>query len=1032
MTVSAIKDGNNTNGRAGPHIFRFAGSDISLSDLLEREVYPRLDAKTIYSHPAHQWKEELFDKIKGGCPWHQSQSGTAFYVNTKNMLWRCPVCGGGSPIQYRWRLRGRAGSPRGEDFIAVAKELCDLAGVAMPERELSPEAKRRAQRREVRRAILEAVELHCHDFLISPAGDAARAYLLERGFNDAAIRELRLGLYPSCTELNRMLREKNFDKEDVNTTGVVFKRMEDYIIFPWRDDRGAPLTLYGTWSGRMPPEGKPKKMALPNPTDNKKVEEQTKRSPMYLDRALVANCTHVCVLEGVTDAALAQISGDNSAVACVAAELSREQVETLRRRGIRSVTIALDPDSAGDAGIASCIRQLRAVEIQVYVAPRLPDEMDPDEFVLAKGIAAWKALTANADHAFRWQPRQILAGHTLPPKSDIEADRIVQESLVYAAKQPASADEELLRYFWPEIAQAVNSSASALHAKVQAMRSSTSGGKSHGTEAPKSSLNGMPPSLPRINASEGNLAIVTAHAWDALQKGNVPPTLFRYGGNPARIEADDDGNPLVRAMTPDRMRHRLARDAYWYSIVKDSEEPVHPPIAVVRDVLAVPDPPLPPLTRIVGCPVFAADGTLQTTPGYSAASKTYFVPDAGFMVPDVSSCPSTAEVQEAKRLLMQELMGQFPFVADADRAHALCAALLPFGRELIHGPTPIHDFEAPGPGTGKTLLCEAGMLPALGRPATAMTEGKDEDEWRKRLLAKLMSAPSVVFTDNVRRRVDASSLASAVTAYPLWEDRLLGKSEIIRVPVRCAWILTGNNPAFSSEMTRRTVRIRLDAKQDQPWLRTGFQHPSLIEWATENRGRLVWAALSLIQAWIAADRPRGNSVLGMFEAWAHVMGGILDIAEVPGFLGNLQDFYANADTEGECWRVFVLAWWKTHSDNEVKASELYCIAIEAGMQLGDKSEQSQKVRLGQKIAEARDRVFRVEKENFRIEKAGEKQRATVWKVVRLSESVSQSESFGQCVRETEPEYTWDEKDSPSLTDSPMEESSYDDDGFTPL
>jgi hypothetical protein len=30
--------------------------------------------------------------------------------------------------------------------------------------------------------------------------------------------------------------------------------------------------------------------------------------------------------------------------------------------------------------------------------------------------------------------------------------------------------------------------------------------------------------------------------------------------------------------------------------------------------------------------------------------------------------------------------------------------------------------------------------------------------------------------------------------------------------------------------------------------------------------------------------------LGMFERWAKVLGGILDVALIPGFLGNLDDF----------------------------------------------------------------------------------------------------------------------------------------------
>ena len=43
-----------------------------------------------------------------------------------------------------------------------------------------------------------------------------------------------------------------------------------------------------------------------------------------------------------------------------------------------------------------------------------------------------------------------------------------------------------------------------------------------------------------------------------------------------------------------------------------------------------------------------------------------------------------------------------------------------------------------------------------------------------------------------------------------------------RLPIRCVWIATGNNPEFSNEMARRLVRIRLDANVERPWQRVGL------------------------------------------------------------------------------------------------------------------------------------------------------------------------------------------------------------------
>lgn len=49
-----------------------------------------------------------------------------------------------------------------------------------------------------------------------------------------------------------------------------------------------------------------------------------------------------------------------------------------------------------------------------------------------------------------------------------------------------------------------------------------------------------------ILAQNMDLRDVTAQAWEAIQDANNPPTLFRYGSMPARIEKDDEGRPFAR------------------------------------------------------------------------------------------------------------------------------------------------------------------------------------------------------------------------------------------------------------------------------------------------------------------------------------------------------------------------------------------------------------------------------------------------------------------------------------------------------
>jgi len=242
---------------------------------------------------------------------------------------------------------------------------------------------------------LDAVTIYAQGALWSSAGEAARQYLHTRGFFDDAIRTLGMGLYPAVDEVAALLQHQGHDLSDMRQHGLLWWKLAGYVVVPWADAYGRPLTLYGRWPSQTLPAGRPKTIALPG--------EDSKRSPLYFDRARQAGHSEVVLVEGVLDAALLQALGDTRVVACVAAQLSRSQVSTLARHRVQAVTICLDPDQGGERGVVSCIKSLKAAGIRAYVAPTLPDGLDPDEFVLREGLDAWHAHIAQAQPAVLWQ-----------------------------------------------------------------------------------------------------------------------------------------------------------------------------------------------------------------------------------------------------------------------------------------------------------------------------------------------------------------------------------------------------------------------------------------------------------------------------------------------------------------------------------------------------------------------------------------------------------------------------------------------------
>ena len=118
-------------------------------------------------------------------------------------------------------------------------------------------------------------------------------------------------------------------------------------------------------------------------------------------------------------------------------------------------------------------------------------------------------------------------------------------------------------------------------------------------------------------------------------------------------------------------------------------------------------------------------------------------------------------------------------------------------------------------------------------------------------------------------------------------------------------------------------QIRLDAEESRPWQRRDFKHPELLKWVRQNRSRLVIALLTMARAWYAEGQPQADtSILGGFEDWSRIVGGILSHAGINGFLGNLDQMYDEADDEGPAWTRFLTAWRAVLDASPVTVSEV--------------------------------------------------------------------------------------------------------------
>ena len=463
---------------------------------------------------------------------------------------------------------------------------------------------------------------------------------------------------------------------------------------------------------------------------------------------------------------------------------------------------------------------------------------------------------------------------------------------------------------------------------------------------------------PQIQVNGRQMQEIFDQTWEILLAQNDPPTLFVSSRCLSRIVEGEYGL-VIQHLEEAHAYGIITYAADWVRRTSTSIIDVKPLREVSRHVLSTPHPGLPRLEAIVTTPVFDAQGKLIDRPGYHQNGRLWLALDPSNEIAPIPESPSADELRIAVDLIKDHLICDFPFASASDRAHAFAALLLPFVRRMIGGPTPIHLIESPTPGSGKSLLADLVTIVATGRSSESTTVTRNEEESRKKLTAILIRGRPVVVIDNVQGGIESAQLASAITS-DVWTDRILGKSEMVDIPNRALWMITGNNLKLTMEIARRSVRIRLNPDEECPWQRTSFKHTPIRTWALANRQGLVWAILTIVQAWLAAGRPECTKTLGSFESWASVIGGMLQNAGIDGFLEDTEEFYKTADTETGEWKAFVIAWQDRFGADPVSPSQLLTLAEEGSyvpFARTGSSESARLARFGRALGSLRDRKF---------------------------------------------------------------------------
>lgn len=405
------------------------------------------------------------------------------------------------------------------------------------------------------------------------------------------------------------------------------------------------------------------------------------------------------------------------------------------------------------------------------------------------------------------------------------------------------------------------------------------------------------------DASSGVLALESA-----INSGWLPG-VYQREGHLVRLRIGEEGTRVG----PLKVEDLLGLSAKYLDIQKSGTDgtlhPCLPDDKLCKAALSGPSGPwkLPILRGVLDAPFVRADGSILQEPGYDRATRYYL--DLRSSAPVVPYRPSRDELKIARSWLLKELLIDFPWRSDGDKANYISVLISTVLRDYIGALMPLFVMDASMAGSGKTLLADIAGV-SYGYSSYAWVDKDDEIEKRITSILRRPGKPVIIW-DNVgsRSALYQPSIAKLLTSRT-WTGRILGVSEDVELVNDRVWIATGRNINLDGDIASRIVRVRL-VPQPNPEKRSKFVIGDLSRWITDksNADLLRYRLLLLARGWIAAGAPTVVKPMRQFSDWSSKVGGFLDYYAIPGFMS---EEHADEDSPEEAreMEAFLARWYE--------------------------------------------------------------------------------------------------------------------------
>ena len=364
------------------------------SDELIEEVRSRNDIVDVISGYVRLTKKG--STYFGLCPFHNEKTGS-FSVSPNKQMYYCFGCGAGGNV-FTFLMQYENFS-----FPEAMEALAERAGIGLPKQEMSAQAKKEADKRQILLEINKAAGKYYYMLLRSEHGKQAYEYFKKRELSDATMQKFGLGYSDKYSDdLYRYLRKLGYDDAILKESGLVsidevrggHDKFWNRAMFPIMDVHNKVIGF----GGRVMGDGEPKYLNSPET----KVFDKS-RNLYALNFARQTKKPQMLLCEGYMDVIALHQAGFDNAVASLGTAFTSGHASLLKRY-TKEVYLTFDSDGAGIKAALRAIPILKEVGLTAKVINMKPYK-DPDEFIKALGAEEYQKRIDAAENSFMFEIR---------------------------------------------------------------------------------------------------------------------------------------------------------------------------------------------------------------------------------------------------------------------------------------------------------------------------------------------------------------------------------------------------------------------------------------------------------------------------------------------------------------------------------------------------------------------------------------------------------------------------------------------------